>query len=520
MSLVRRPHAGGGPILLSLVLLLVAACGGGGGGGSSNPVLPPTTATYTDNTVYSSAAGASLSAPNEITAVTRHQLGVGGQTLAYTATVGHLTARQLGTGNARASFFYVAYTLDGAAPASRPVTFFYNGGPGSASVWLHIGSFGPRRVATGVPATNVPTPFEMVDNAESLLDVSDLVFVDAVGSGYSQAVSPSTNRDYWGVDDDAEVFRDFVMRYAIVNNRGSSPKFLYGESYGGPRTGVLADLLEAAGVRLHGVVLQSPAMNYNTNCDITTSPARPCGGFIPSYGASGAWFNRSTPSPPAAQLAPYMAQMRTLAGRYDVAVRSFLTNITPLDPALVTDLANGTGIGESHWRSRFNMGPSYYRVNLIPGTLLGRYDTRITLPNETNNPDLDPSSVLISTSFGFRITEYLTSLGYTNPSTYTMLSNAIQTWRFSHDGNGLPDTIPDLAAAIAQNPRLKVLAVNGYHDVATPFFTTEADLARLGTNPNVQVRNYVGGHMTYLDDASRVQMKADLAEWYRSALAN
>lgn len=128
--------------------------------------------------------------------------------------------------------------------------------------------------------------------------------------------------------------------------------------------------------------------------------------------------------------------------------------------------------------------------------------------------------MLISPSFGLRVTEYLTSLGYTTPSNYVMLGNAIQNWNFSHDGGDLPDTIPDLAAALVQNPRLKVLAVNGYHDIATPFFTTETDLARLGANPNVRVRNYIGGHMTYLENGSRRAMKADLADFYRSALEN
>lgn len=505
--------------LLAVLAFVLAACGGGGGGSDSPPPPPPAQASFIDSQVYSSAPAASLSAPNEITAVTQHRLTLDGRALDYTATAGHLTARDLGTGAARASFFYVAYTLNAAAPATRPVTFFYNGGPGSATVWLHIGSFGPRRLATAVPATNQPTPFAMVDNTESLLDLTDLVFVDAVGSGYSQAVAPNANNAFWGVDDDATVFRDFVMTYVARNNRGESPRFLYGESYGGPRTAVLADLLEAAGSRLHGVVLQSPAMNYNSNCDIGSTPTIPCTGFIPSYGASGAWFNRSNPSPPAAQIDAFMGEARSLAlNRYEPAVRANLTNITQPDAVLVNDLVSVTGLVETHWRSRLNIGPGYYRVNLIPGTLLGRYDTRITAPG--GNADSDPSSNLIGSSFATRLPEYLASLGYTNPSTYTLLSNAIQTWRWRHEGNAVPDTIPDLAAAIAQNPRLKVLAVNGYHDVATPFFTTEVDLARLGANPNVTVRNYMGGHMTYLDDASRVRMKADLAAWYRSALGN
>jgi carboxypeptidase C (cathepsin A) len=480
---------------------------------------PPDLSAYTDPTGYSSAASASLTAPNEIVATRRAQVTVDGQLLNYTSTVGHLTALERGTGAPRASFFYAAYTLDGADPATRPVTFFYNGGPGSATMWLHLGSFGPRRIATGVPRQDLPRPFEIVPNNESLLDVSDLVFVDAVGSGYSMAIAPNTNRTFWGVDDDAAVFRDFVMRYAIANNRAASPKFIYGESYGGPRTGVLADLLEAAGVHVTGVILQSPAMNYNSNCGISDRPSLSCSGYLPSYGASGAWFQKSTPSPAAANLEPFIANVRTLAdSRYEPAVLTWLANHTPPDTTLLGDLANASGIGIPGWQSNFNMGPSYYRVNLIPGTLLGGYDARIFFQG-SSNANVDPSDGLINASFTQRLPEYLTSLGYTNPSIYTTLSGAINVWRFDHDGQALPDTIPDLASAMAQNPRLKVLSVNGFHDLVTPFHTTEKDLARLG-NPNVSVRNYQGGHMTYLDDVSRPQMKRDLAAFYRSALAN
>jgi carboxypeptidase C (cathepsin A) len=503
-------------------LLAIAGCSGGGGGGTTSTPPPPPASAFTDPVVYSSAAGASLASAAEITAVTRHQLAMGGATLSYTATAGHMSALGLVDGTPQASFFYVAYTLDGASPSTRPVTFFYNGGPGSSSVWLHLGSFGPKRLATGIPATNVPAPFALVDNTESLLDVSDLVFVDAVGSGYSQAIAPHRNDSFWGVDADAAVFRDFVMRYVSMNTRQASPKFLFGESYGGPRTAVLADLLESAGVALSGIVLQSPAMDYNSNCGITTTSTVPCGGYLPSYGASGAWHQRATPSPPPGQLAPYMEQMRALAtGQYEPAVLAARQAGVPPAAPLLGQLAATTGMPESRWQANFNMGPTYYRVNLMPGTLLGRYDTRIVAPDFSFNGEVDPSSNLITGSFVFRIGDYLANtLGYTTPSTYVTLSNAIQTWNFSHDGRPLPDTIPDLAAALAQNPTMQVLAVNGYHDVATPFFTTERDLARLGALPNVQVRNYPGGHMTYLDDASRVAMKADLAQFYGSALAN
>jgi carboxypeptidase C (cathepsin A) len=501
------------------LVLLLAGCGGGGGGGSSAPVVVPPSSAYTDTVVYSSAPTASLQTPNEIVAVTRHQLAIGAATLNYTATAGHLTALQLGNGAPQASFFYVAYTVDGAAPATRPVTFFYNGGPGSATVWLHLGSFGPRRLVSGMPATNAPTPYPLVDNAQSLLDASDLVFVDAVGAGLSEAIAPNTNSTFWGVDADAAVFRDFVMSYVARNNRAASPKFLFGESYGTTRSAVLANLLESAGVTLSGVVLQSSVLDYNNNCGLFTVINRSCAGYLPTYGATGAWFNRVNPVVAPGALPGFITQLRDLAAnRYDPAVRTFLTShIVPVE--LIPELVDKTGFPAAGWQARFNLDPEFFRINFTPGTLLGRYDARVTaVNNSVPGREDDPSDSLISPSFAFRITEYLTELQYTNPTSYVLLSNAINTWNFSHDGRAAPDVVPDLAAALAHNPRLKVFSMSGYNDLATPFFTTERDLARLGVNPNIQQTFYSGGHMTYLDDAARVQQKADLAQFYRSAL--
>ncbi len=506
-----------------LVCLLLAACGGGGGGGSSSTSTPPANTppavTLTDPTVYSSAPGASLASPNEITAVTQGQITVNGAALNYTATTGHLTARAPVTDAPKASFFYVAYTVPGAAAATRPITFFYNGGPGSATIWLHMGSFGPKRLIAGHPGI-LPTPFALVDNAESMLDISDLVFVDAVGSGFSQAIAPNTNQTFWGVDADAAAFRDFITRYLAVNNRTASPKFLFGESYGGPRTGVLALLLETAGVRLSGVVLQSPAMNYSSNCAGEANIIS-CAGFLPSYGATGAWHNKITPPVAPAGTAAYMVPMRALAANeYDPAARAFIQAHTPGSASLVTQLVNTTGVPTGVWQQQLNLDPSWQQLNLVPGSRLGRYDSRVMAANGTPLASDDPSSTSISSGFAIGLGSYLsTTLQYTTPSTYVTLSNAIQSWNFSHDGRNVPDTIPDLGAAMAINSRLKVMAVSGYHDLATPFYQTELDLARLGNNPNITVRNYIGGHMTYLDDGSRVQQKADLRAFYQQAVA-
>ncbi len=497
----------------------LASCGGGGDGGGSMP-LPNGDVAQDDRTAYASTAGASLPRADEAAATTHHTVTLNGSTLAYTAKAGHLTASDPVSGAAKASFFYVAYTADGQSAATRPVTFFYNGGPGSASVWLHLGSFGPKRLATFVPGTSAARPFQLVDNAQSLLDVSDLVFVDAVGSGLSEAIAPFTNQSFWGVDADAEVFRDFVSRYLSVNGRMASPRFLFGESYGAPRTAVLANLMESAGMVLDGLVLQSSALNYNSNCGVSVSSAVSCAPNLPTYAAVGAYYGLVNPPPADAQ--SQAQQMRDYtASTYAPAVAALITsNIQPA-PELPPQLNAFTGIATSLWQSRFNLDPFTYQTSLLPTSLIGIYDGRISAPDGSLLAGGgDPSSTLITDSFAGAIVSYLRdTLRYTSVATYVLLGSAINTWNFSHDGLDLPDTIPDLAAAMAQNPQLRVLSVNGYHDLVTPFHLTELDLARLPAAANVQVRNYAGGHMTYLDDASRPLEKADVAAFVRGTLA-
>ena len=496
----------------------VTACGGGGGGSDDDTDVP---LAYDDPVVYSSAPGGSLASATEATAVTHHTLALGSGPIAYTATAGHLTARSLVGDLAQASMFYVAYTKDGADPASRPVTFFYNGGPGSASVWLHLGSFGPKRLVTGAPSTSPVKPFALVDNAESLLDESDLVFIDAVGTGLSEAISPNVNRSFWGVDADADLFRDSIRRWLALNGRAASPLFLFGESYGTLRSAVLAERLESAGVPLAGVVLQSSILDYNSNCAVFAPDTADCTGYLPTYSAVGAWFELTHPVP--TDLGAFLGEMRSFAElSYQPAVESYLNQTATPDDALLAQLVDNTGAGLNLWQSEFSLGPDRFQHQLIAGQLTGRYDARMAVPyGSPLAAEGDPSSTVISGEFADAIRAYLPNvLGYGTRTRYQTFADAISYWDFTHDGNFVPDGIPDLAAAMTINPSLQVMSVSGVDDLATPFYQTERDLQRLPSMASrFTIRTYVGGHMTYLDDGSRRAQKADLAAFYQSTLA-
>jgi len=496
------------------VVLLAGGAGCGGGGGDSGG----DGASFVDANHYSAAAAASLFTPSEATGVTHDTLALGGSTIAYTATAGHLSALDASQAP-EASIFYVAYTADGAAAATRPVTFFFNGGPGSATAWLHLGSFAPKRLATGVPATTQSLPFPYVDNADSLIDTSDLVYVDAVGTGLSEAIAPHVNQDFWGVDADAAVLRDFIQRWLAVNGRTASPLFVFGESYGTVRVPVLARLLETAGRRVNGVVALSSILDYNSNCSVSGGATTVnCAGFLPSYAAVGDWWHLDSGGT-AADLDTDIAAVRSYAdATYAPDAAAWLASGT-LPPAdHVASLVGFTGLGAATWQQQFDMDYDTFRHHLIAGTTLGVYDGRMAaLVGTPLDAGHDPSNSFVEPGFVSEIGALLPRLGYTNPSTYVMSSDAIATWNFSHGGRALPDVVPDLSAALALDPQLKILFLGGEHDLITPFHQTELDVARLGTTAPATLHFYAGGHMTYLDDGSRPLEKAELAAFYAGA---
>ncbi len=247
-----------------------------------------------DTTQYGSGPDDSISDATENAAVTQHSITINGTTISYTARSGHLVTCDQYNARPSAKIFYVSFTANDIAASSRPVTFFYNGGPGSSSVFLLLGSFGPRRIKTSMPFFTPPAPYALEDNADSLLDRTDLVFINPVGTGYSAAITPWKNRDFWGVDPDANSIKQFIKRYLTVYGRWNSPKFLFGESYGTPRTCVLSWLLHEDGVDLNGVILQSSILDYaqpNGSAGHTSNFCR--GRFVPREGDSIAAPNRS-----------------------------------------------------------------------------------------------------------------------------------------------------------------------------------------------------------------------------------
>ncbi|KVF31488.1 S10 family serine carboxypeptidase-like protein [Burkholderia vietnamiensis] len=513
---------------------------------ASSDATPAANQPYVDPVAYSMNATDGL-APAQVAekaAVMHYQWKSGGTTIDYTTTTGHLTAQDA-NGNAEASMSYVAYTAPSTNGKPRPVTFVYNGGPGSSSIWLRLGSFAPTRVATPDPlfGSNWPN-YPLVDNAESLIDTTDLVFIDPPGTGLSEAVLPNTNQKYWSSDADVNIMRDFIQRYLNVNGRSASPLYLYGESYGTPRTDMLALALESAGVHLTGIVLQSAILNYFADAveavAITQSTdgllldTDTVAGYLPGYAAVAEYFNQVSPTP----VNPYLYALQTelfttlIYNQLQRYSQSWVLSQLGIPDALGTPVFPSdatlrlwsipSSLTMQALRGYFNANP--FGTSLLPGTTIGRYDGRVSLPNSDPRlqTDGDPSDILISQPFTNALaTQMPDYLGYTAPNaTYLPLNdNIIQVWDFSHDGQPMPDTIPDLLGALQLNPKLQVLAENGLHDLATPFFNTEKQLARLqtvkGLNPKLQVNFFQGGHMTYLDDVARPQMKRDLMIFYQ-----
>jgi carboxypeptidase C (cathepsin A) len=469
---------------------------------------------------------------DERTVQTRHSASVSGRTIPYTATAGSLTIRDV-AGKPKASIFYTAYTADGAPSSQRPVMFFYNGGPGSASLWLRMGSFGPMRIQTGNPETIRPAPFNFGANPDSLLGSTDMVFIDAPGTGFSRPLGDAKGSDFYGVDQDADAFARAIIRYVTKFGRWDSPKFLFGESYGTTRSGALAYQLQDRGMALNGVVLLSSIMNYGRR---QPGLDRDYLNYLPSYAAT-AWYHHKMANPPATvELAA--AEARAFAqGPYATALEKGQT-ISPQErDAVARQMSALTGLSPDFIeRANLRVDLSRFRKELLRDEreTVGRYDSRYTGVDPDaagESPDYDASDTAISGAFIGTLNSYLArDLGYQTNMAYRASASEEEgfKWDWNHKAPGArqalqqPNTALDLAAAMRQNPYLKVLSLNGWYDMATPFFGTEYDLNHMMLEPaqqrNLEFRYYPSGHMVYLNPDALHSMRVDVERFIYEAV--
>lgn len=472
--------------------------------------------------------------PPETNSVTKHDWTAGGQTIHYTATAGNLLIRD-NKDKANGSIFYVAYTEDGVDAKNRPVTFFYNGGPGSATIWLHMGSLGPVRVITQSPDATRPAPFEWVQNQYSLIDKSDLVFIDAPLTGFSRAVGKGTAKDFAGTDQDIEAFLKFITRYITVNQRWNSPKFLFGESYGTTRSAGLVAALQNAGIEFNGVTLLSSVLNYNRE-----APGLDVGsvGYLPSFAAI-AYYHKKVKTN--LTLPEWVQQAREFArGPYAEALQQG-DKLPPAEfDSIATKLAAITGLSVDYVKeSKLKISATRFRKELLRGDarIMGRYDARFEgwdTDSAGENPGYDPSDTGISGAFVAAFHDYIQKeLKYMSQEPYYLSGPGLnQNWDFKHRASGargggrggeqnMPDVAVDLSDAMRKNPHLHVFSANGYFDLATPFFSTEYDLSHMDLPANlvgnVQFGYYPAGHMVYLNVEALKELKADMAKFYASA---
>jgi carboxypeptidase C (cathepsin A) len=495
---------------------------------------------------------------------TQGSVDVGGQHIAYSAIAGTITVGATDSNDAQlgpdgtplpgsqlalsapkepadappvARMFYVAYFKTGATAENRPITFFYNGGPGSSTMWLHMGSLGPKYVETAGDTHLPGAPYRLIDNTDSLLDVSDEVFIDMPGTGFGQLAGKDAGKAFWGVDQDAEAFARFIARFLVKYGRWNSPKFLFGESYGTTRSAVLADILEnEKSVDLNGVMLLGQIFDFA----IATGPPRPGMDLpyelaLPTYAAT-AWYHKKlSPEPPA--LDPFLKEVEDFAmgdfaralakghalsdaERHLVAEKVHEYTGLPVDYIVKADLRVTAGEFEKTFADP-------------EGLTTGRYDTRFlgpTLDPLSEAAEYDPQSAAISSAYFSLLNMYLRqNLKYGEGQTYlqSALFNGFR-WDMTRTGaagasvsaRGL-NVSDDLAEAMKTNPRLRVMVNDGYYDLATPFFAAEYEEEHLpipvSLTKNIEYDWYEAGHMAYIRDESRKQLHDRVAAFIKNA---
>ena len=475
--------------------------------------------------------------------------------IAYTATAGTLVVHQgdwndaaQGGGDknpdakadstsAEASMFFVYYAKKGAAAQNRPITFLFNGGPGSSTVWLHMGAFGPKRVVTKDDTHTPAAPYQVVDNAFTLLDVSDLVFVDAPGTGFSRIAGKDKEKEFYGVDPDATAFANFIMEFLSKYGRWNSPKYLFGESYGTPRASVVAYQLENDhDVDLNGVILLSAILNFDLSVD---GPDRnpgvdlPYELALPTYAAT-AWYHHKLPGKQPPDMVAFVRSVEHFAMTdYALALGAGASLSPARRQQIAQKLHEFTGLPVDYiLKANLRINGGEFEKNLQDSADLttGRLDTRFSGPTIdplSKEADYDPQSAAISSAYVSAFNDYArNTLGYGQGLTYKPEITLFKYWDFKHKqpdanfpGRGATNVMPDLADAMKQNPDLKVLVNGGYYDLATPYYEGWYELHHLPIpeklQANVEFHYFASGHMVYAHEESLGELHDTVAAFIR-----
>lgn len=465
--------------------------------------------------------------PPPIVSVTKHKGSFGGQAIAYTATTGETWLKDK-DGKPLAAIFATSYVKDG-GDRGRPVTFLFNGGPGSGSLWLHMGAFGPKRVVIPNAKDDGAPPYPLVDNPESLLDVTDLVFIDPVGTGFARAIGKKEAKDYWGVSSDAKSIAEFIRIWLSENGRWNSPKYLGGESYGTTRSVAVLKELEGSynDVSLNGIILISTILDFGAVAEVQGNEM-PYILNLPSMAAT-AWYHRRIASPPAT-VAEIAAQARTFAiGPYAAALLKGNALGTEQRASVRAELARLTGLSEAFLEQanlRVLPGRFYKELLRDRGLTTGRLDTRYTgvdYDSAGEEPDNDPSFYAIDGAYTSAVNAYLRDdLKLKIDRQYVTIGGVGEwDWKLAdqrgRDGEVYVNVAPYLGRALRENSGLRVFVAQGWYDFATPFFAAEYSMNRPGFDPSrIAFHYYDAGHMMYVRPEDLRKLSADLRAFIRA----
>jgi carboxypeptidase C (cathepsin A) len=457
---------------------------------------------------------------------TKHQIRIGGKTLAYTATAGTLLMKN-DKDEPVALFGFTAYVRDDGDPRTRPIVFAYNGGPGSASAWLHMGILGPKRTVLTDVEHNTRGPFRTVDNEFGVLDHADLVMLDPVGTGFSRAVGKGEGKDFWGVDQDIKSVSAFIVQYLGEYGRWASPKFLLGESYGGMRSGGVGyDLLTRHDVALNGMILVSPYLDLGSGwagigLDV------PYVNFLSTYAAT-AWYHKAIADRPA-ELVPFLREVEEFArNEYAPVLLKGARASAAERQSVLEGLARYTGISADYWdKANLRVDEGHFLQELMrnKGVVTGRVDTRYTGPDLNPLAEVmkyDPYAASVASAIVATFNDYYRNdLKVESDRPYVLSAELWKDWDNRHQQPDIdqklpyPNTAVDLALTLQMNPTMKVLVQQGYFDLACPYGTVEYALDHLNISPglrgNISIEYYEAGHMMYVHPPSMQKFKRVLA---------